>query len=197
MARPQVPRQLKFARQPPIRMRTIGVMDRLPNQLFVNIARQTLEWRSGAGARAVFPVSTSRFGTGCGEDSFRTPLGRFRICEKIGAGCPPGTRFVARQPVGVWRPDDQDPDPGDDLILTRILRLDGLDPDNANTFQRFIYIHGTNQESLLGQPASHGCVRMANADILRLFERVETGDLVVIEAGCEAGAALAPGPRLC
>lgn len=120
-----------------------------------------------------FIISTATKGVGFKEGSYRTPTGRFRIAEKIGEGVELGTTFVARVPVGVWLPEG--PVLDDDLILTRILRLEGLDPDNANTFDRFIYLHGTNREDLLGQPASHGCIRMANQDIIELFDLVEPG----------------------
>lgn len=113
-------------------------------------------------------------------DSGCTPTGRFRISEKIGSGEVPGTIFVARRPVGIWQPGTTN---DDDLILTRILRLDGLDPENANTMDRYIYFHGTNQEDRIGQPASHGCIRLRNDDILELFELVEVDDEVIIVDG--------------
>lgn len=108
----------------------------------------------------------------------KTPTGRFRIAEKIGAGMPLGTVFKARQPVKVTKAMLRD----EDLVMTRILWLDGLDPGNANTHERFIYIHGTNHEEKLGEPASHGCIRMRGADLVELFERVEVGTPVAIKA---------------
>ena len=123
-----------------------------------------------------YVVSTAANGPGFVEGSFCTPTGMFEISEKIGAGELIGTVFRARQPVGIW-----DGEPSDhDLVLTRILRLHGLDPENANTIDRYIYIHGTNQESLLGSPASCGCIRMRNDDVIDLFDRVEVGQRVVI-----------------
>lgn len=71
---------------------------------------------------------------------------------------------------------------GDDLVMSRILWLDGLDQQNANTHSRYIYIHGTNHEEAIGQPASHGCIRMRNADVAELYEMVEVGTPVVIAA---------------
>jgi hypothetical protein len=70
----------------------------------------------------------------------------------------------------------------DDLILSRILWLDGAEAANANTKERYIYIHGTNQEERIGTPASHGCVRMTNADVIDLFRRLRVGSEVVIDA---------------
>ena len=108
----------------------------------------------------------------------KTPTGRFRISEKIGDGMPVGTVFKSRRPVKVTKKLLRD----QDLVMTRILWLDGLDPENANTHERFIYIHGTNHEESLGEPASHGCIRMGNSDLLDLFERVEIDTQVAIRA---------------
>ena len=143
----------------------------------VRVPDQTLRLLEGDTLRAAWPVSTAAAGVGFEPGSLRTPTGRFRIGEKIGGGAPPGTVFRSRVPVGFH----VCPTP-DDLILTRILWLDGLDPENANTRDRYIYIHGTNHEQLVGTPASHGCIRMRNADIVELFDRVEVGTEVRIEA---------------
>jgi len=125
-----------------------------------------------------YPVSTSRFGIGTEGGSLKTPTGRFRVAEKIGGEMPGGTIFVGRVPV---EPGDAPP-PTEDFVMSRILWLDGLDEDNANTRERFIYIHGTKHEDKIGAPASHGCVRMRNADVIELFELVDEGTTVVIEA---------------
>lgn len=125
---------------------------------------------------ASFAVSTSAKGMGCEAGSFQTPTGRFRISEKIGGGEVPGTIFKARKACGVWNGIGSK----DDLILTRILRLEGMDPWNLNTMDRYIYIHGTNHESSIGSPASHGCIRMINHDMMVLYEMVECGDRVEI-----------------
>jgi len=123
-----------------------------------------------------YPISTSKFGLGTEPDSFRTPTGKFQIAEKIGRDLPAFAELKGRLPTGeVAAPGGEE-----DKILTRILWLDGMEPDNANTHDRYIYIHGTNQESLLGTPASHGCVRMSNEDIRELFERVTPGTPVEI-----------------
>lgn len=91
---------------------------------------------------------------------------------------PVGTVFKSRRPVKITKKELA----AEDVIMTRILWLDGLDPGNANTHDRFIYIHGTNHEELIGQPASHGCVRMRSADLVELFDRVEIGTPVEIRA---------------
>jgi lipoprotein-anchoring transpeptidase ErfK/SrfK len=154
----------------------------------VSIRDQGLRLLDAAGRMvAWYPVSTSRFGIGFEPGSNRTPTGRFRICRKIGGGAPSGTIFRSRRRVGRW--DGQPLE--EDLVLTRILWLDGLDPDNANTRGRYIYLHGTNQEDRIGTPASHGCVRLRNADIIDLFTRLREGDEVVIHR--EAPGIVLPG----
>lgn len=125
-----------------------------------------------------FFVSTSKFGLGTEEGSFKTPLGHFRIAQKIGAEAEKGTVFKGRVPVGVWAPGEP---AEEDMILSRIMWLAGCDTDNGNTHARYIYIHGTNDEDLIGSVASYGCVRMKNADVIELFDLVEEGVAVTIE----------------
>jgi len=147
----------------------------------VSIDDQELRVLEASEIIARFPVSTSAKGTGFKEGSLRTPVGRFRISRSIGEGEPWGTIFKGRVPVGLWQPGDGS---AGDLVLTRILTLDGLDKRNANTLSRFIYIHGTNDEQHIGQPASHGCIRLRNDDMIRLFELMTEGDEVhILPAG--------------
>ena len=108
----------------------------------------------------------------------KTPTGRFRIAETIGRDAPVGTVFKNRAPVKATKKMLRD----EDLVMTRILWLDGLERRNANTHKRFIYIHGTNHEEVIGEPASHGCIRMRNADLVELFEQVGTDTPVTIKA---------------
>ena len=124
-----------------------------------------------------YPVSTSRFGIGTEEGSMKTPTGRFRVSEKIGDGLPSDAVFQSRVPL---KPDDPLP-PTEDLVMSRILWLDGVDEHNANTRDRFIYIHGTKHEDRIGRPDSHGCIRMRNIDVVDLFELVDEGAHVTIE----------------
>ena len=154
-----------------------------PPRLRVSVAAQTLELLDPATGAVVrrYPVSTSRYGLGTEPGSLRTPLGRFRIGEKFGAGQPLGTVFRAREPVPAVDPAVALTSAEADLVLTRILWLEGAEPGNANTRGRYIYLHGTNHEAALGRPASHGCVRMANADVAELFELVPTGTELTIE----------------
>ena len=146
--------------------------------LLVDTTRQRLEMIEGGSVTATWPVSTSRFGLGFEEGSFRTPTGRFRIAEKIGEDAPAGMIFRSRLATGKVAEQGGE----EDLVLTRILWLEGLDPQNANTRQRYIYIHGTNQEHLIGTPASHGCIRLRNDDMIDLFDRVREGTHVEIKS---------------
>jgi lipoprotein-anchoring transpeptidase ErfK/SrfK len=145
--------------------------------IHISIRDQLLTLKEGETPVRSYPVSTSRFGLGTEEGSLKTPLGRFRVAEKIGGDTPAGTIFKSRVPL---KPDDPLP-PTEDLVMSRILWLDGLDEHNANTRQRFIYIHGTKHEGKIGSPASCGCIRMRNADVLELFDLVDDGTPVVIE----------------
>ena len=124
-----------------------------------------------------YPVSTSRFGIGSEEGSMKTPTGRFRVAEKIGGDLPSDVIFQSRVPL---KSGDPLP-PTEDFVMSRILWLDGLDEHNANTRDRFIYIHGTKHEDKIGNPASHGCVRMRNEDVIELFDLVDEGAHVTIE----------------
>lgn len=144
----------------------------------ISIRKQQLTLKLGRIIFNSYPISTSRFGVGTEIGSMKTPTGRFRIAEKIGDGMPVGTVFKGRRRVKATKKLLGD----DDLVMTRILWLDGLDRENANTHGRFIYIHGTNHEDTLGKPASHGCIRMRSSDLLELYEMVEIDTPVAIKA---------------
>jgi lipoprotein-anchoring transpeptidase ErfK/SrfK len=147
-------------------------------QIDISIAEQRLTLRCGGDFIRSYPISSSRFGLGTEEGSMKTPLGLFKIAEKIGHDMPNGTIFRSRVPL---RPEEPLPQT-EDLVTSRILWLEGLEPENANTKQRFIYIHGTKHEDRIGRPDSHGCIRMRNEDVIDLFSRVEEGTPVVIAA---------------
>jgi UDP-N-acetylmuramate--alanine ligase len=151
--------------------------------VFVNVADQRLLLLVRGETEARYAVSTSRVGISAVEDSHGTPPGVHRIAEKIGEGMPAGTIFRERVSTGdIWTPDQL---AEEDLILTRILTLEGLE-DGINrgpgidSLARYIYIHGTHHEAEIGQPVSGGCIRMTSADVIDLFDRVEEGDPVVI-----------------
>ena len=125
-----------------------------------------------------FPVSTARNGAGEQEGSFCTPRGTHRIAQKIGDGAPLFAVFKARVATGeIWTPQLESEEPGRDWILSRILWLDGLEAgknqgDEVDSHNRYIYIHGTNEEDKIGTPVSHGCIRMRNADVAALYDLV-------------------------
>ena len=142
----------------------------------ISIRDQTLTVRRGSEILRTYPISSSRFGLGSEPGSNKTPVGRFRIGEKIGHDMPSGTIFRGRLPLGPGQPL---PDT-EDWITSRILWLEGTDPDNSNTKDRYIYIHGTKHEDRIGRPDSHGCIRMRNADVIELFDLVQKGNPVRI-----------------
>ena len=142
----------------------------------ISVGKQRLTLKAGRKKLAEYPVSTSRFGLGSEKGSYQTPTGKFQIAEKIGDGMPIGTVFKSRRPVKATKTRLA----GEDLVMTRILWLDGLESGNANSHDRYIYIHGTNHEDAIGTPASIGCIRMRNADLLELFDRVTEGTPVEI-----------------
>jgi len=145
--------------------------------IVVDVASQSLRVLQGRSIVAEFPVSTSKFGLGYKEGSYQTPTGRFRIARKIGGTAPLWTIFRARKNTG----HRAKPGGAEDMVLSRILTLDGLDARNANSLARYIYIHGTNQEGLIGRQASHGCVRLKNRDMAALYRLIKKGATVTIE----------------
>ncbi len=155
-----------------------------PRVLIVDFDRQQLYLTEHGEAVTCYPVSTAA-ALGGREHSNLTPPGWHRVQRAIGAGAPEGTVFESREPTGrEWHGEPEDAD----LILTRILTLEGLEEGvnrgpGVDSLERYIYIHGTNHLARLGEPASHGCVRMAGADVIDLFGRVAAGDPVVILGG--------------
>jgi hypothetical protein len=127
-----------------------------------------------------YPVSTSKFGLGDQKNSYRTPEGRMIVAKKIGGDHPKGAVFKSRQWTGEVLPPNA---PGRDPVLTRILWLKGRESQNRNAFARHIYIHGTTEESRIGQPVSFGCVRMKSEDVIDLYNKVRVGTPVTVIAG--------------
>jgi phosphoserine phosphatase len=156
-------------------------------RLEVSIDDQTLKVIEGDQCIRRFDVSTATKGMGFTINSYRTPTGRFRVAEKIGEGEASGTVFKQRVAAGLWLPGAS---VEGDLVLSRILRLEGLDVENANTLERFIYIHGTNHEDKLGQPASHGCIRLRNDEVIELFDMVSEGTELEIQPATMRGVKL-------
>lgn len=154
--------------------------------ILINISEQKLYLLRSRQVLAAYSVSTSRYGTGNQADSQKTPLGLHRVAEKIGNGCGLGEIIKARVPTGQLVNIIREPrSGGQDVITTRVLWLEGLEPGvnrglSVDSYERYIYIHGTPEEGLIGQPASIGCIRMKNADVMALFGGVDEGTLVLI-----------------
>ena len=124
-----------------------------------------------------YPVSTSKFGLGNEKGSYRTPLGKMEVAEKIGEGKPAGAVFKSRKWTGeIIKPNAPRRDP----IVSRILWLNGLEPKNKNTYARCIYIHGTAAEYSIGKASSYGCVRMKSRDVIDLHDKVGEGAKVFV-----------------
>ncbi len=192
------------------RLHALGVSE-TPRILVVRISEQKLFFFEKGQLKAEYPISTASKGAGEQQNSFQTPRGLHRIQQKIGAGLPSGAIFENREFKNqIWVPSpmpvsvnldaehsaegtggSKEAASAPDLITSRILWLEGLEPGSnhgmdgqgrvVDSYQRYIYIHGTNQEHLMGKPSSFGCVRMTNEGVIRLFDQVKVGDLVWVE----------------
>ena len=160
--------------------------------LVINIAKQTLTMHKQQAEVTEYTVSTAKNGIGSQQDSGCTPLGQHIIAKKIGGSEPMKAVFVGRVPTGeVYDATLSTLHPKRDWILSRILWLSGLEEGSnkgsnsqggCDTYERYIYIHGTPDTEPMGIPLSHGCIRMRNTDIVELFEQVEEGMPVMIVA---------------
>lgn len=146
--------------------------------IWISVARQKLYLIKDYYLYSFYPCSTASAGIGNKAGSYQTPLGWHVIAERIGDGLPKGAILKERQFSGkVWNPLHPT---SDDLILSRILWLQGIEPgtnvgNGIDTHDRYIYIHGTPEEAKLGTPASHGCIRLSNDDVITLFNQTKTG----------------------
>jgi len=160
----------------------------IENEIFVivSIARQKLYLLKGKKIIEIYDVSTSKYGIGNKKGSFKTPTGTHRVYKKIGENAKIGTIFRFRRPTNeiaeictLKRCSEED------IITTRIIWLEGLEEGinkggDVDTKERCIYIHGTPEEGLIGIPSSHGCIRMRNKDIIKLFNLIKEGTIVEI-----------------
>ena len=150
-------------------------------RIVVSLRDQTLTLLSAGEPRRVFPISTAKHGAGEQMGSGCTPRGRHVIRAMIGRALPAGTVFVGRRPTGeIYSLALAEQQPDRDWILSRILWLRGCEPGRnrfgqVDTMRRYIYIHGCPDSEPMGIPASHGCIRMRNADIIELFDMAEPG----------------------
>lgn len=149
--------------------------------IVVSVKFQKLYLMNGSELLKEYVISTGKNGVGCEENSLKTPFGVHRVVEKFGAFGPIGGIYKERKFTGETATIYTDKvDMPTDYITSRIMWLDGLEEANKNSKIRYIYIHGTHEEGLLGTPASHGCVRMKNTDIIELFDYLPENTLVNI-----------------
>jgi len=154
----------------------------------LNQFRQKVKQLKNHQVNKSYLISTALKGIGQNKNSFQTPIGTHYIRAKIGKDLPPLSIFEARRPTGrIWNKEDAESYPNQDWVLSRILWLSGKELGvnrlgSLDTMQRFIYIHGTPDESQLGEPLSHGCIRMSNDDVIELFDLVSAGTIVHINA---------------
>lgn len=146
-------------------------------EIVVSVAEQKMALVQDGVVVKKFLISTSRFGVGDKYGSYRTPLGKLRVCDKVGDKQPQGAVFKKRVPTGEILPVNS---PGRDPIVTRILWLDGTEPGNARARERGIYIHGTPVERQIGRPVSYGCIRMRSCDVVEVYDAVPVGTPVTI-----------------
>jgi len=157
------------------------------SKVVVSVKEQKLALYRDGKLVGKYPVSTSKFGEGDEPGSYRTPLGTMKVVEKIGGSAPKGAVFKSRRRTGeVLSPNA----PGRDPIVSRILWLAGTESRNQNAYQRCIYIHGTAEESTVGQVASYGCIRMKSRDVIHLYRKVGTGTEVEVVKGSLPGSML-------
>ena len=156
------------------------------NRIIVDISEQRLYLFENDILKLSFPVSTSKYGEGSKENSYKTPLGSHKIKDKIGTNVLINTIFIARENTNrLATIINEKIDSDDDFVTSRILWLDGLEVginkgSGVDSYSRYIYIHGTHEEGLVGQKASHGCIRMFNQDVIYLYDKVEEGTKVLI-----------------
>ncbi|MCK9396217.1 MAG: L,D-transpeptidase [Methylobacter sp.] len=166
-------------------MKNNGVGD-TQDYLDICIASQQMAVYADGNRVRRYPVSTAKKGAGELKGSECTPTGWHKVRAKIGAGQPLNSVFVGRRPTGeIYSAELGEQHPQRDWMLTRILWLGGLEPGknrygNVDTAWRYIYVHGCPDQFMNGSPESHGCIRMNNADVLDLFNRVEAGVKVYI-----------------
>lgn len=149
----------------------------LSARIIISVRDQKLALIENGQIAATYPVSTSKYGLGDGWGSLSTPLGLLQVAQKIGDRAPMGAVFHNRRWTGeILRPNT----PGRDPVMTRIIWLRGMEASNSHAFSRCIYIHGTNEEKLIGKPASFGCIRMKSTDVFVLYNQLPLGTPVEI-----------------
>jgi lipoprotein-anchoring transpeptidase ErfK/SrfK len=149
----------------------------LNTRVLISVRDQKLALIANGQITVTYPISTSKYGLGDAWGSLATPLGLLQVAQKIGDHAPMGAVFHNRRWTGeVLHPNT----PGRDPVMTRIIWLRGLEASNSHAFNRCIYIHGTNEEKLIGKPASFGCIRMKSTDVFALYNHLPLGTAVEI-----------------
>ncbi len=175
-AAPKVAAGVATAPKAPANVATVPVQN-FPDRVVISVHDQKLMLVQNNQRVAIYPVSTSKYGLGDYWGRMTTPLGYLQVAQKIGDHAPEGAVFHNRRFTGeVLRPNAAGRDP----VITRIIWLRGLEPQNAHAFSRCIYIHGTPEERYIGKPASYGCIRMKSRDVATLYNEVPIGALVQI-----------------
>jgi len=157
-------------------------------KILVDISEQRLYLKSGEQTLVSYPISTSKYGEGSKENSFKTPLGNHVIKEKIGENAPINTIFISRiNTKNVATIENKPKNTENDYVTSRIMWLEGQENGvnkgpGIDSYERYIYIHGTHEEGLIGVKASHGCIRMFNVDVIDLYDRIYNGTKVIIRA---------------
>ncbi len=160
----------------------------ISTKIIISLSLQSLSFVGGENFLDEYSISSGLKGIGCEKNSGKTPLGKHIVRAKIGQDEPLNTVFVARRATGeIYTPHLAQLHPNRDWILTRILWLSGCEKGknrlgNVDTMQRYIYIHGTPDSEPMGIALSQGCIRMRNTDLVKLFDEVEVGAEVIIEA---------------
>jgi len=154
--------------------------------ILVDISEQRLYLLEKNEIIASYPISSSKYGEGSTLNSFKTPLGKHIVKEKIGTYSAKNTIFIAREDTRMLANIINDPiETKNDYVTSRIMWLSGLEEGinkgkNVDSYRRYIYIHGTHEEGLIGSKASHGCIRMFNADVIELYNNIKKGTKVTI-----------------
>ena len=157
-------------------------------KILVDISEQRLYLKSGEQTLVSYPISTSKYGEGSKENSFKTPLGNHIIKEKIGENAPINTIFISRiNTKNIASIENKPKNTENDYVTSRIMWLEGEENGvnkgpGIDSYERYIYIHGTHEEGLIGVKASHGCIRMFNVDVIDLYDRIHNGTKVIIRA---------------
>ena len=150
-----------------------------PLGILISVAEQRLVVLREGGVIAKYRISTSKFGVGDSFGSYKTPLGQLKVCDKVGEALASGTVIKHRVATSEVLPVNA---AGRDPIVTRVIWLEGIEEQNRNAKARGIYIHGTTEESRLGDPVSWGCIRMRSCDVVEIFEHIPLGTRVAIIA---------------